>query len=232
MIISKDILNLAYDEPEFLIENYLLNGFFDDNPLWDYIDRFYSKFPYLSLIYLIEQSECEDKEFLRKFTIKHQDKIDKEANVLASWYDSFCKISGVGSPYDKIDLIKQQIINCKQAYEKSLSDLIAKVKILQEELAVKNEYIAQFNEQSSLSVSQNGLLQNALAKIRKENNNQIVEEKSGALYSLIMQLDSPIKTVLQGVVDNSQKRFGKAINSHDGFQEELELFSSIEKSLV
>ena len=45
MKITEEIIELAYNEPEVLIDNYLYDGYFAENNNWEYIDHFYLKFP-------------------------------------------------------------------------------------------------------------------------------------------------------------------------------------------
>ena len=73
MKITEEIIELAYNEPEVLIDNYLYDGYFAENNNWEYIDHFYLKFPYISLLYLFKQSECDDNSFINNFCEKYND---------------------------------------------------------------------------------------------------------------------------------------------------------------
>ena len=78
---------MAFSNPEMLINNYLYNREFVDFDKWDVIDkRIYKEYPYLSILLLFGDSNGFKKE---EFIDSNRDTIKKESDNLASFMNQF-----------------------------------------------------------------------------------------------------------------------------------------------
>lgn len=144
-LIDYKYIELAQNNPELFIANYLLNGLLSDSPQWINVgENLSERFPYLSIIYLFNNDNRFDKELFRQ---KYNDKIANENDSLKTFIKEYSHFynSDINIYLKKIDELFCTIHEQKKEiyYLKEQIDYLNySIKKTEEELRKKTELSA------------------------------------------------------------------------------------------